>query len=208
MLPAEAFISHAWTYSFLTVLHALRLHFKHFPGTRLWFDVFTVNQHTNADKKSIWWLDTFGNAIKKINYTVLIADPWIKPVVFTRTWCVWEMLVTIESKSRLEIIMTPDQQNNLQLAVSAAPGIVKAIMEAVEVEKSEAGNTDDQEMILKLVQSRKGFATVNEIVRTKLLYVIERLVDEAALRIKREKAQKIVEAKAAGTFVPEHGQWS
>jgi hypothetical protein len=42
---AQVFISHAWKFPFLEVVHALEDHFEDRLDTVIWFDLFTNNQH-------------------------------------------------------------------------------------------------------------------------------------------------------------------
>ena len=101
---ANVFISHAWQYQFLDVVEAITEHFNNDDDTYIWFDVFTVNQHTNITN-SEWWAESFRSAIEKIGRTVVVLSPWNSPIPFTRAWCLWEIYCTIVSGKKLEFAM-------------------------------------------------------------------------------------------------------
>ena len=57
---ATVFISHAWKYEFVSVVNALRSHFRDRPNRHfLWFDVMTNNQHLSPQRPFDWckWPD-------------------------------------------------------------------------------------------------------------------------------------------------------
>jgi hypothetical protein len=47
---AQVFISHAWKYKFVDIVDALQRKFSDCLDTVIWFDVFSVNQHTTNQK--------------------------------------------------------------------------------------------------------------------------------------------------------------
>jgi hypothetical protein len=61
---ATVFISHAWSFEFLSLVDAL------------WFDLFTNNQHLAPELPFEWWCGTFKPAISMIRETFT-----------TRCWC-------------------------------------------------------------------------------------------------------------------------
>jgi hypothetical protein len=71
------FISHAWKYPFLDVMDALRNYFRSEPDIVIWFDVFSVDQHAEADVDLDfdWWSHSFKSAIKDFGRTVMVLAP-------------------------------------------------------------------------------------------------------------------------------------
>ena len=105
---AVVFISHAWKYQFLDVMDALRNYFRSEPDIVIWFDVFSVNQHAEADVDLDfdWWSHSFKSAIKDFGRTVMVLAPWQDPVPLQRGWCLFEIYSTIVTQSRFEVAMT------------------------------------------------------------------------------------------------------
>ena len=95
---ATVFISHARKYLFLEVIDALLYHFRDEPGTIIWFDLFSNNQHKAADLEFHWWSTTFKS--------VVVFAPWNDPIPLTRGWCLFELYCTIVTRSRFEVAMS------------------------------------------------------------------------------------------------------
>ena len=83
---AVVFISHAWKYQFLDVMDALRNYFRFEPDIIFWFDIFSVNQHAEADVDLDfdWWSHSFKSVIKDCGRTVMVLAPWQDPVPLQR----------------------------------------------------------------------------------------------------------------------------
>lgn len=69
---------------------AIFLHLEGEESTAvIWFDLFSNNQHGLDEPPPFeWWCHTFLNAIKTINRTVMIIEPWEDPTPLTRAWFV------------------------------------------------------------------------------------------------------------------------
>jgi hypothetical protein len=90
---ATVFFSHAWTYQFQLVVETLagwceregidaRVSF-------VWFDTFTVNQHTCITDFA-HWSQGFQHTIRSIGRVVVFLQPWDKAVWLSRAWCMYE----------------------------------------------------------------------------------------------------------------------
>ena len=116
--PANVFISHAWKYTFLAVVEALKNHFHCNPDIFVWFDLFCNNQHSAADLPFEWWTGVFSSSIQKIGHTVMILSPWDAPITLTRAWCLYEVYCTVQMKSRFEIAMCNDEKHDFIQALT------------------------------------------------------------------------------------------
>ena len=112
VVPAEAFISHAWKYSFAAVVDTMALWYETTREERvqkshsdqqqqqqitsspdtcfLWFDIGTVAQHASAQKAfpPNYFFNQFRQGIESIGCTVIVLMPLFNPVPLTRAWCV------------------------------------------------------------------------------------------------------------------------
>jgi hypothetical protein len=50
-------------------------------------DIFVGSQHKSADLPQEWWSNAFATAIRDINHTVLVLQPWDAPLPLRRSWC-------------------------------------------------------------------------------------------------------------------------
>ena len=105
---ATRFISHAWKYKFEDIVQSLseRVDPK---NDYIWFDICTVNQHV---WKNIDFQTTFKDAVGDIGHTMLILAPWKNPIPLRRSWCLWEINSTIETDSKLEVVLPKSQEDD------------------------------------------------------------------------------------------------
>ena len=91
----------------LSMVDALRTHFKDAMDTLVLFDVFSVNQHSTDKKDFGWWSGTFREAIKSF------GSPWHDPIPLTRVWCLWELYCTHETGCVFEVAMSDTERSKL-----------------------------------------------------------------------------------------------
>lgn len=152
-----------------------------------------------------WWTDTFANAIASIGRTVLVLQPWAKPVPLGRSWCLWELFNTLTGGGRLEIALAPNEESNLKQAMVRATafiafsleaymsmslhgrcqvtdmGMVVAAMSAIDTRTAKTSVAIDQRMIQEVVRaSAGGFGAVNRLIHARMR---EWLMQQAADRV-------------------------
>ena len=168
VLPATAFVSHAWKYTFVDVVEAL----LGLPDyTSAWFDVFTVNQHASTNFHASWWYTTFKDAVASIGHTVLVLMPWKDPIPLTRAWCIWEILCTIDAGgAALDVRLPAVEREALVdfLVRNGAESIVEAMLK-LDVQRAEAWKDEDRDNILAAVREYSGGASeVNKRVKDQM----------------------------------------
>jgi hypothetical protein len=108
---ATVFVSHAWDNAFDDLQDALMERFGADEDVYLWngaghlqarlppcmcadasslllrADIFVGNQHAAATLPQDWWATAFASAVGEIGHTVLVLQPWDKPLPLTRSWC-------------------------------------------------------------------------------------------------------------------------
>jgi hypothetical protein len=60
----------------------------------VWYDVFSVNQHSTGEKDFTWRSGTFQEAISQFGHTVMVLSPWYDSIPLKRAWCLWELYST------------------------------------------------------------------------------------------------------------------
>ncbi|KAJ3356664.1 Kinesin light chain 3 [Entophlyctis luteolus] len=111
---ASWFISHSWSYEFLTVVEALNHFFRNLEQDPIiWFDMFSNSQHATGNRPFQWWQTTFMEAISKMRNVVMVCLPWNNPVTLTRAWCTFELFATKKTDSVFHVALTPAEEHRL-----------------------------------------------------------------------------------------------
>jgi len=91
---AEVYVVHAWDSLFLDVVDTMRSYIAPLPSRdiiTLWFDMLCINQCKKRQNSPVWFETSFVNGISNMNHVLVAMIPWQKPLVFERTWCLWEL---------------------------------------------------------------------------------------------------------------------
>merc|ERR1711991_317115 len=189
---ATAFIFHAWKYNFLDVVDALQYHFSSEPDVYIWFDLFSNNQHKTSSLPFKWWSETFLNAIGKLGRVVMVLSPWNNPIPFTRAWCLWEIYCAVETKSKFEVAITPEQYDAFVEGITSDYTQFYKMLANINVENSESFNPDDKTRIFNAVEIIDGgFSALNSMVIGKMrdwvLVAIDRSIEESKLKIQTQR---------------------
>mmetsp|Transcript_23809 Transcript_23809/g.32625 ORF Transcript_23809/g.32625 Transcript_23809/m.32625 type:complete len:347 (+) Transcript_23809:71-1111(+) len=163
---ADVFVSHAWKCNFLVVVDSLLHHFADRLDTIVvWFDVFTINQHTWLE----WWdLESTCKGIKDIGNTVMVLTSWQDPVPFTRAWCLFELYCTDNKEGcNFEMVMGMKEREDFVATIHAGDErkVVNSVLAKIDVAKSEAGKEDKEKIHQKVMES-VGFSQLNSMVLT------------------------------------------
>eukprot|EP00300_Choanocystis_sp_HF-7_P018802 c20141_g2_i1.p1 GENE.c20141_g2_i1~~c20141_g2_i1.p1 ORF type:complete len:557 (+),score=125.85 c20141_g2_i1:2-1672(+) len=164
---ANAFISHAWAYSFVDLIEALKHHFQQTgeqDSVVVWMDVLTHNQHTTQSLEFKDWCNAFFGAIKTFSRTAMLLSPWDDPVPLKRAWCLFELYATIQGDARFEVALPAGERDRFNGEQGKRFGSFEEMLSRVDVRKSEAKLADDKAKILELVEERVGLAEVNRMV--------------------------------------------
>lgn len=164
--PANVFVSHAWANSFLALLAAIFFWSTTTtkPGPHFfWFDLFSNSQHGTAEKKFEWWEGVFKHNVRDIGHTIL-ALPWSKPLPLSRSWCIWEIYCTLQTKSRLEIIMSPEDRSTFLNALLDNFSSLTSALCSVDILGAQAAKPEDRDQILKTISETIGAVQVNHLI--------------------------------------------
>lgn len=188
--PAHVFISHAWKYYFLDVVHALEDHFSDNKEIILWFDLFSNNQHAATSLEFSWWCTTFRSAIQQFGHTVLILSPWDDPIPLTRAWCLFEIYCSVDAESQFEIAMCKSEQKRFIESIESEPDSIQRMIAVVDVERSEASNPLDKQLIFEAITKTVGFNKINTIIFELLRHWTVKTV-QRALREEKDNVKQI-----------------
>lgn len=185
------FISHAWLFSFLNVMAALRGFVDRLPAGSppqfFWFDTFCVDEHTSQTAVQQWWSTTFQEAIGHIGHTLMILSPWSHPVPLTRAWCLWELYCTVVGGAKFSVSLGPTESDQFEQAVLGSASVVLDAFGGIDVAKAKASNPSDLTMILEAAATVEGgFAGLNGVAITALRgWVLDRVHALVSSRVAR-----------------------
>ena len=154
------FVSHAWQFSFASVIAALRTFVaelpKGSPQPFFWVDVLCVDEHTTQTAPLEWWRTTFREAIGNIGRTLMVLSPWEKPLPLTRAWCLWELYCTVASGAHFEVCLGPMERDRFDAAVMSSASAVLDAFGGIDVARASATNPSDLAMILEAAATADG----------------------------------------------------
>ena len=165
--PANVFVSHAWRYLFVELVTAIETFTDSHVGEKwsYWVDLFVNDQWNAPNLPYEWWAGTFSSAIGEIGHTMLVLSPWDAPIPLTRAWCLWEILCTIKMKAKLTVQLSSTQQAAFLETLRKDFDHIMQSLCNIDVQKSEAWNPKDLEMIFAAVEKEEGgSAGVNNLI--------------------------------------------
>ncbi|RHY22637.1 hypothetical protein DYB28_008485 [Aphanomyces astaci] len=167
--PAEWLISHAWSYKFLDVVDAMD-NFCDEQGlshdTSFWFCMFANNQHTIGSPSEMVerWLAAFRTALTDTGKIVMVLVPWRDPEALKRTWCVYEVYLSVVLNARFEVAMTKAQKRVFLGEVQHRSSEVLQMMSQVSSKHSITTIASDRDHIFGLIEAQVGFDELDRMV--------------------------------------------
>lgn len=205
---ATVFVSHAWSYVFTELVHAL----ESLPGAEseyFWIDMcgllrsrfalcsdwnvtpsFVGAQHKAPVLPQEWWTNAFKDAVISIGHTVLVLQPWEAPLPLTRSWCIWEIFCTLSGAKRLTVCHPPAQATSFQAALLSRFGAIETALSKIDARRAEAFKEEDRANIYAAVEgSEGGFTAVNRRVHDQLREWLAQSGREALAELSMEEAK-------------------
>jgi tetratricopeptide (TPR) repeat protein len=171
---AEYFVSYVWAYPLKELINALDytlLQKLKNDDVFIWLDGCCFNQHRVESHSTPQLLsDTFGETLKAIGKVAMVLVNWRDPSYSKRMWCVFEAYMSKVSNAQITLAMSQNEEENLVHAMvtnEISPQYMGDLVGTVNVEKAEAKEPRDQEIILQLIR-QYGIPEVNGVVTTNL----------------------------------------
>lgn len=161
---SNIFISYAWSYEFVdVVVDVMEQCHGEDKMCYFWFDLFTNDQNSVAEKDFTWFCNTFQGSIDAIGKVVLVVAPWNNPVVLTRAWCLLEISTSLNSQNVVFEAKLPTSQVALfEAGICKDFNSVLQALADIQAENATAQNPTDLKMISEMiVKSEGGFNQVN-----------------------------------------------
>jgi tetratricopeptide (TPR) repeat protein len=166
---ANVFISHAYDYTFIKVVEAVRAWEARQPAGSgpffYYFDLLVVNQHGQGAVVPFEALrDEFGGGVRGIGRTLLFLD-WHAPIALQRAWCVFEIFTSLDVAAEFQVIMAPSDEASFEAAlVDDLASLVQKTC-VIDAEAAEAREPCDLANIQAVIREREGgFLAVNQLI--------------------------------------------
>ena len=183
--PACAFVSHSWSYKFVTLLSVLEEYEScHLEQGNLYFflDMFAFNQHSVASDEL---LTSLKNVVKMTNKVLLVMTPWKNPrplgrYVFSflsllrctlkpyhnnnnnnnklthRVWCLWEILQAVKLDATIRMVLPGEDQDAFMIALQTKFNQVEKSLASIDVVNANATVESDKWMIFAEIERSLG----------------------------------------------------
>ena len=156
--PATVFVSHAWAFSFMSVVRALRHWAAKQPAAEpifFWFDIFSNSQHETATRPFLWWTTVFAENVRGIGHTLLVLE-FLNPLPLKRAWCLCEIAATVSAGKLLEVVMNGAEEEAFRKALlTDYPAVVRALC-FTDLQLAQASIEADRNKILEAVSAQPG----------------------------------------------------
>lgn len=172
---ANVFVSHAHGCEFWNTIHAVKRclskdNNKDYEDVVVWMDVFSINQHQPNVWTTDWLCDTFRDSIGRIGHTIMVMSPWDRPAAFTRSWCIYEAYVSLDTGAKFDIAMGEDDEKQfLNYILTAedddsAMTVMNKLLSYIQAENSQCMSKEERERIFDVIRERVGFEKVDTMV--------------------------------------------
>ena len=166
----NVFLSHAYDYSYLDVLDAVRAweakqRARGAAGPFFYyFDLFINNQHGAGNVPFEVLRDTFGKNVQAIGQTVLVLKWGNTKQTLGRLWCVFELWTTQRVRAGFDVAMTPEDRDAFMAALVHDYESLAAKTYTIDVESATALKDADKANIRRVINESGGFIPTNQLV--------------------------------------------
>ncbi|KAJ3281213.1 WD repeat-containing protein 38 [Rhizoclosmatium sp. JEL0117] len=159
---AQYFISHSHSSSFLGLVDALESwalsnNLNAF-STIVWIDIFSLSQHSTAER-DLAWFEYTQRKIQKIGNTVLVLD-WANPIPLVRTWCLFEAWVGAGA-GRLNIAISQKGLEWFLEEFKLDSGRFCGYVGSIDCEMSATTTPTDKQTLLHILTRDNPIPTIN-----------------------------------------------
>ena len=112
-------------------------------------------------------LEALTKSIEVPNRVLLALTPHERPLLLTRSWCLYEIYTAWKVGAEVFCGFVPKAEQKFIRSLASDDGLVDEILSTVDAEKSQATWEPDRRMILSLIQ-KAGVQSFNQFVQEKL----------------------------------------
>lgn len=168
-------------------------------------DILSVVQRDAPKWTTEEWAQKFRHAVASFGTTLVVMEPWNKPICTTRAWCLWEIFSTVSTESNLLVGYHPTDFDKVGAAAGETMKMFR-VFAAIDVSTAECRSKEDRAMILsditRSMGADAGMATLNRAVRAALRQRAGELpAFKENLRKREEKIEKVVTVQLQGMYI-------
>ena len=160
-------VSHSWQLKFLEVVDALVEFAASQPAgldTVAWMDVFCHCQHTKLVPSFDFLTTRFVGLVGDIGHVVTVLLPWNKPVVLTRTWCVFEVYACMATGGRFDVAMPAAERSRFLEGMLEDSGVYYKALSEISSRKSDCFDPSDRVQLFDAIERSVGFTQLDSTV--------------------------------------------
>ncbi|OQS06365.1 hypothetical protein THRCLA_01587 [Thraustotheca clavata] len=130
----------------------------------LWFCVFANNQHRAAEMQFAWWQSTFKQSLEAIGNVLMILHPCNNPVTLTRSWCIFEVYVSILVGASFQVAMASNQANVCFDDLLADMSLFHNMLSCINSKDAKSTVASDKASIDEVIVAEVGFVALDRMV--------------------------------------------
>eukprot|EP00912_Choanoflagellata_sp_UC4_P000422 UC4_evm1s261 len=140
-------------------------------GIFVWVDILAVSQNKDTSHQKAAYAEDLANfetVIQTAKQTILAWSPWHKPVTFSRVWCLYEIMTTLNvnmaKEGHLGVAATLPHHDIVSFGNALRSEGSQSVFDSIaKIDAREAEATVEADLIriFKLIENSIGFAEVN-----------------------------------------------
>lgn len=189
---STVYVCHTWSSPFLDTVDALKEHFASqcITDAIIWMDIFSINQHEAPQLDFHWWAYTMKGAIQQIGSTLLVLPAWDEPTCLSRSWCLYEVFLTLQKKGKVTVVF-PVSQRALFFQNIYYPRTAFRLA-SIDMESSQCSQPSDQASMHNTIRQTVGFAAINETVNAFLRQWLIDLINQELNHLSSDDSLRFV----------------
>ena len=138
-------------------------------------DIFAINQHVPPWKQDPPMSPemVLKPAIVQSGRTVLVLQPWEKPLSFTRVWCLFEIMSTLEEGATLDVALSKRERERFAETLVENFDDIMTRISAIDARKATATVMTDRDAIFALIEAGSGRGLLSSTVRLNVSTFLE-----------------------------------
>eukprot|EP00732_Lithocolla_globosa_P004941 Lithocolla_globosa_v1_NODE_4792_length_1365_cov_3.761069.p1 type:complete len:432 gc:universal NODE_4792_length_1365_cov_3.761069:1301-6(-) len=185
---STVFVTHAWDCPFLLVINKMLEYSKDLENVYFWFDLFCSPQLSLGTKTENWWYENLKTTVKSVGKTIIVLPSISDPIPFGRTWCLLEIILTLqEFSSSVQILVCNQSLESLvDYVIQNSSEVIDTFQRLIQTEKAEATDTEEKKLIDETLKSMKTFSQLDGLVKS---FVYEWLTSVLEQDLKKRNEQ-------------------
>ena len=166
---ADVFVIHTWNCIFLDMIECIFNNVNKDSDNALWIDIFSSPQNTENIVRDLEWCIAYQSYIASFDFTLLVGSAWGNHVIFTRTWCLYEIYCARDVQCKFAMT----EKGKADFMTSVKNGTVGneicSIVANLNVLTTLASRHADKNLIIQFIEKYIGADALNVTVRNMVI---------------------------------------